>query len=443
LVCNAIEKNPSASFPNIFGCKAELDGFYRLANNTKVNAQHIWEEACTATVKRARSEPEILALHDTTAFSFPSETSIEGLGRVTDKTQGFFGHFCVGVNHNRELLGLLGLKTWTRAWEKKGKRSAKEIRADDTNEKLRWAELVQDVEGKLIGSPNVIHVMDREADDYAVFYDLVEQDFRFVIRMTYDRRLYKDTHEKLFDALAEVAVVCEREVSLSRRLMSKFPGSRQAHPARRKRVAKLGFAAKQVNIRRGWHADNKLPRSLTLNVVRVFELEPPEGEPPVEWLLVTTEPIDTEENLLHIVDIYRARWIIEEYFKALKSGCAFEDRGLETLDGLLNCLAIFAPIACKLYSLKTMGRTHPENDYSTVITDTQRKVLQTSKRSKRIVIKNIADAMWAIAAMGGHLKHNGLPGWQVLARGYERLLTLEEGWLLASHQNPNMERSDM
>ncbi len=109
-------------------------------------------------------------------------------------------------------------------------------------------------------------------------------------------------------------------------------------------------------------------------------------------------------------------------------------------------MAIFAPIACKLYGLKTLGREHPETDYRTAVTETQIKVLQNSSRSKRILVKNIGDAMWAIAAMGGHLKHNGLPGWQVLARGYERLLMLEEGWLLASAENtaiPNMERSNM
>jgi Transposase DNA-binding len=148
LVCHAIEKNPSASFPNIFGSKSELDGFYRLVNNVKVSAQNIFEEACSATARRAQTQPEVLAIHDTTVFSFPGEAPIEGLGRVTDKTQGFFGHFCIGVNLKRELLGLLGLKSWIRAWQKKGKRSAKEIRADDTNEERRWTELIQDVQGK-------------------------------------------------------------------------------------------------------------------------------------------------------------------------------------------------------------------------------------------------------------------------------------------------------
>jgi IS4 transposase len=47
-------------------------------------------------------------------------------------------------------------------------------------------------------------------------------------------------------------------------------------------------------------------------------------------MLYTSEPIDTAEQLLTIVDQYRSRWVIEEFFKALKTGCAFEKRQLES-----------------------------------------------------------------------------------------------------------------
>jgi DDE family transposase len=71
-------------------------------------------------------------------------------------------------------------------------------------------------------------------------------------------------------------------------------------------------------------------QELTLNVVRVWEPKPPRGAPAVCWMLYTSEPIDTAEQLLTIVDQYRSRWVIEEFFKALKTGCAFEKRQLES-----------------------------------------------------------------------------------------------------------------
>jgi IS4 transposase len=87
-----------------------------------------------------------------------------------------------------------------------------------------------------------------------------------------------------------------------------------------------------------------LPELLRLNVVRVWEPEPPPGEPAVEWVLLTTEPIATLEDLLRIVDRYRSRWVIEEFFKAIKTGCSYEQRQLGDYESLVNALALFAPM---------------------------------------------------------------------------------------------------
>lgn len=91
----------------------------------------------------------------------------------------------------------------------------------------------------------------------------------------------------------------------------------------------------------------------------------------IEGQLVTTEPIEASEDILQIVDIYRARWTIEEFFKALKTGCGYEKRGLESLHALLNCLAIFIPIACNLYNLKMLARTQPQERALRVLNPTQ------------------------------------------------------------------------
>jgi hypothetical protein len=62
-----------------------------------------------------------------------------------------------------------------------------------------------------------------------------------------------------------------------------------------------------------------LPKSIEINVLRVHEVDCPEGEAPIEWVLYTQKPIDTAEQVERIVDIYRARWIIEEYFKSFEA----------------------------------------------------------------------------------------------------------------------------
>ena len=78
---------------------------------------------------------------------------------------------------------------------------------------------------------------------------------------------------------------------------------------------------------------------LTVNVVDVFEPQPPLDEEPIAWTLLTSQPIDTVEQQIAIVDIYRARWLIEEFFKAVKTGCDYEAKQLESKETLLpgNC----------------------------------------------------------------------------------------------------------
>ena len=98
---------------------------------------------------------------------------------------------------------------------------------------------------------------------------------------------------------------------------------------------------------------------LRLNVIHVFERKPPKGQPAVEWFLLTNLPIDSDEAIAFAVDCYRARWTIEEFFKALKTGCQFEKRQLESAHSLLNALAILAPVAWRLLLLRHL-RTSEE-----------------------------------------------------------------------------------
>ena len=135
-----------------------------------------------------------------------------------------------------------------------------------------------------------------------------------------------------------------------------------------------------------------------------------------------------------MVDHYRSRWVIEEYFKALKTGCAFEKRQLCTLDGLLRALGIFVPMAWTLLTLRSLGRNEPTRDAREIFSDKQLhllRVLLTQRRRSLVAQPTTRDAMLGIAALGGHIKNNGDPGWMVLGRGFRRFYEAEEVWTLA------------
>ena len=80
----------------------------------------------------------------------------------------------------------------------------------------------------------------------------------------------------------------------------------------------------------------------------------------MEWQLVTSEPIGTQEQVLRVVDWYRGRWLIEEFFKALKTGCAYEKRQLESFATLQIALALLAPVAWQLLLLRQLARAAPD-----------------------------------------------------------------------------------
>ena len=145
----------------------------------------------------------------------------------------------------------------------------------------------------------------------------------------------------------------------------------------------------------------------------------------------SSEPIDTVAQLERIIDAYVARWRIEEFFKAFKSGCAFESRQLESADAIYNAMAVCVPIAWALLEMRTLARHEPNRPASDILSKWQILLLQRHKDVRLGQSPSIRDAMLAIARLGGHIKNNGEPGWVVLGRGFHDLLLLEIGALMA------------
>ena len=138
-------------------------------------------------------------------------------------------------------------------------------------------------------------------------------------------------------------------------------------------------------------------------------------------------------RLNFIVDIYRARWTIEDYFNALKNQCGAEERQLESGAAYEKALAILVVLAWRVLRLRTVSRDTPDEPAHAVLSPQQIKVarfLIKKRTGKDVAIKTCEDAINAIARLGGHITNNGPPGWKVLWRGFERLLVTEEGYEL-------------
>jgi hypothetical protein len=433
----ALGKNPKLSLPDALD-DAGLEGAYRFLSNHRVTPEAILAKHFGATRQRCEREQVVLIAHDSTSFSYRHDGAREGLGRAQrgneNSRQTFLAHFSLALSGDgsRRALGVAGVSTWTRGEEPTG------------TEYQRWEAQMRSSSELLGGPEKVVHLADREADDYEMFAALIEDGHRFVVRCQHNRLLGdKSEKVKLREFVASIPATVERDAPINRRTARDSEARRKMYPARDERTVHLCVAATSVALPqskyRRKHGMQDPPESIELNVVHVWEPAPPNGEEPIEWYLYTTEPIDTPEQLLAIVDYYRARWTIEEYIKALKTGCDFERRQLRDYEALINLLAIFAPIAYRMLLVRAEAHDAPDAPALSVVSQDELDVLRTLGRRKLSDAPTAKDVYLAIAQLGGYIRYSrNPPGWLTLARGFEKLGTLLLGWTAAKLQ----QRSD-
>lgn len=433
VVAGALERNPGLSFPSALRTESALEGAYRFFSNERVESEALVGSHAEATRKRAARETEVLVLHDTTSFRFEG-AGREGLGWLHESNKAMQSHYfqahvalCVTTGRWGVPLGVVGMRTFVRKETARKARPPKSGILHPDRESTRWGKLALDVEGLLQGV-RVVHIMDRESDQYELLETFQKRGSHFVIRMHHDRLLAIDGETKTFECIEKASSLCDRDVRLSRRTHKKSSRSSKTHASRDARSAQLSISATRVTFQRPKNGPQQNGPMLSVNVVRVWEANPPPGESPIEWKLLTSEPVESPQDVEEIVDKYRRRWLIEEYFKALKTGCAFEKRQLESRSALEKALAIFLPIAWQLLLLRDLSRAVPTAPASFLLTSTQLEILKALAEKPLTDEPSMEDVAYAIARLGGHLKRNGPPGWQTLGHGFRNLLQAEIGW---------------
>lgn len=432
MLASALGREPGASIAKVSKTRAAREGAYRFLENRRVTMDALMQPHQEATAERCRAEPLVYVVSDTTEVVLAGEQRGKRLGRIQGRSRGFLAHtaLAVSASGNRVPLGVLDLQTIVRSDERKTHRNVRQEERSDDRESARWSATVNNAEEVLDGVP-AIHVMDSEADMFELLSQLVEGGKRFVIRAARDRVV---SDGKLFESAARAPAVLEREIYLSARQRTKQTNKGRRHPARHKRTATLSIAAKRLTLCRPKRCGDDFPETLDVNVVHVIEPAPPDGNAPVEWLLTTSEPIDAPEQVAAVVDAYRARWLIEEYFKALKTGCAFEGRQLRSIHTLTNALGLLAPIAWRLLLLRTLEREAPSTPAVDVLDPLLLDALVAKLREIREpklppANPTVADFMQGIARLGGHHASNGPPGWQLLWYGFQYLLSYADGFI--------------
>jgi hypothetical protein len=413
---------------------ADLEGAYRFLRNDAVDADAITLAGCQATVKAGAAVKTLLAVEDTTTLSY-RHAVIDELGdlggREKSKRRGYFVHSTLALDADKgTTVGLLDQRFWLRQTEKRGQRHARKERAYEDKESFKWQETAERLR-TLFGDesmPKLISVCDREADIYQYLHYKVGHDERFVVRAARDRALEieannpEDRH--LFAVMATAPEQGTSEVQVAQR------GGR---PARR---AVVTLRASRLTLHQTTRMKSE-PRSLEVNVVLVHEEKPPKQTEPLSWILLTTEPVNSHQDVLQVLNYYRLRWRIEEFHKAWKSGAGVEERRLQAAENIHRMAAILAFVAVRLLQLREFATADvaAETACTAILPTLHWKLLWLSVDKRKRLPNSPPSMIWAFQALGRlggwkDTKRTGRVGWEAIWDGLFRLQERLDGHLL-------------
>jgi hypothetical protein len=436
--------DPSASIPKQNKLWKQTKGAYRLFDQQQVTYAAMIEPHWQQTRASAAECPVVLMVQDTTQLDFSAHVATAGLGplgqgRAVDGGQGMLLHNVLAVQPRAEAAGqakVLGL-----AWSKLWCRDEEPVPADETHtqrrarprESQRWTEAVERIGAPPPGGGLLwVHVGDRESD----IFELYERCRRlpgvsFVIRSSQPRGAsaghVRDSMRVQARVKSKLTEVARAMPALgSKRLWVPPRGGRAG------RWAALSVSGGAVTLWSPWHR-SRTPTPLHGWAVRVWEHDAPAGVEPIEWVLLTAEPVASAADALRIAGWYALRWTIEEYHKCLKTGCRIEQRQLESADRLRPLIAMLSVVAVRLLQLKCDARIDPDRPAQQCVPIESVRTLAAllDQRPQDLTLRRFTHE---VAKLGGFLgrTRDGDPGWQTLWRGWRELDLITLGFHLAT-----------
>jgi Transposase DDE domain len=438
LVLDGMRARGSATARQVAGSRAEKVGFERFFRNQKVTVEEMLETAVAATAKLAAGR-HILLIEDTSEINFESKAGRKrNLGTVGNGTDvGLFVHPVLAVDANDgSVLGLSGAEVWRR---KKCKQKNYESLPIEEKESYRWIGASQLAETALESASCVTLVMDREADIYEVLAGPCAPNVKKLVRATQNRALADQG--RLF-----AAVSAQNEAG---RILLDLP-MRPGRAARKGAPLAVRYTHAELRQPRNG-ADRRYPKTALVNIIEAREIDPPSNKDTVHWRLLTTHEVGSFEDAVHVIELYRKRWIIEQLFRTMKSS-AFDIEASFVEDGeALERIAVAALIASAdvlklVYGRGEAGRAYPATrvfnaDEIRFIHLLVKKLEgKTEKQKNPHPPGTLAWAGWCVARLGGW---NGYakerpPGPITFANGIQRFRAMADGFLLASSEVKNV-----
>lgn len=443
MIASRLGATPAMSIPAATNGRAEMEGAYRFFANDKVSPESILAPHREATLERIKQCNVVVLAQDTTEMNLTRPCSeVQGTGPLsTEARRGSYYHPLIAFDLDKLNLGTVWNKHWVREKIHVGRSESEKQKVKlstpiEDKESMRWLEGVRAAREVAQQCPNTecVCVSDSESDIYELFAEPLgtssARQLQLVIRACRDR-LVDHPERKILAAVSSTPCLYTCKVDISSRKAKE--GAQRKSPrtaAREARTAELEVRAISLKFKPVDRPDRTLP-ALRLNVVLVEEANPPEGQVPIQWILITTLPISSEEQVQMVVQCYCIRWQIEVYFRTLKSGCNVEERLFERFSRFNNCLSVFIVVAWRVLYLCHLGRNCPDMDCEVVFTGSEWKSVYMVVTREPVPSKapRLNEIIRMIATLGGYVdRKNTQPGAQTLWLGLQRVNDLAQAW---------------
>ncbi|MGH8744394.1 MAG: IS4 family transposase [Burkholderiales bacterium] len=410
--------NPAAQLPEQTGSWKDTKAAYRLLNEADVTHTELGTPHWEATRQRARlCDGVVLFIQDGTEADYSHHPKVIGLGRLNKvKRHGMQIHTCLSVPLATGEVGIAAQRVWQRPPKPAGKESKYALSLRETEYDV-WAEMLQEIGPAPARGSGVtwISVGDRASDIYGYFRTAQALGWEVVARAARDRIIYTLAGERMYLLQWARQLPSQATTTVEVRGWDGLPT----------RTATLQVAWSACDIPAPTRGKERGGPRLRLNVVRAWEADPPAGVAALDWVLLTSLVVTNAADALQVIAYYERRWLIEEYHKCLKTGCALETRQLETAAGLEALLGFLAIVAVRLLQLREASRQKPEAPARHYVAP---ELIRTVQSYLKLPPGDLSlREFWrAVARLGGFLarKHDGDPGWQTLWRGWLKLQDL-------------------
>jgi transposase-like protein/transposase Tn5 family protein len=422
-IAEALGLAPGRTIPQACQSWASTKACYNFFSNGLVSENKIVAPHIKQTIDRMKECPIVLLPNDTSELDYNSKDAMEGKERITNTKTGLWLHPTIAITPERVMLGIIDVNFWKRESEINPKGDKAPI---EEKESYRWLQSYKrscEIARQMPGT-QIINIADREGDIIELFDEVMkEKEFGcaadIIVRAQHDRLLVKEKRgekSKLRQKLKAAPTLGEIEFAI---------------PSTEKRSGrKVRQQLKALSVKMKPRHKNV---SVKINVVMAIEENPPQGEEALMWILITSLPIETFDEVVRVINYYLCRWEIETFFKVLKSGCKIEERQLQTTDRMKALITMFMILAWRVMYTMMMGRVHGEMPCDVIFNEVEwRSVYKILHRKKELPKKapSLGEFIKMVATFGGYVdrKSEGPPGVKVVWKGMARMLDFALAW---------------